>query len=503
MPDRTRLSAGELRRDLRHRRPLLLLAPLAGAVAAASTLVVCLALGVAGWFLTDAGAHGTPRDGLWVGALAWLMGHGSGVHVGGALVSVLPLGITLVCAWTVWRLGHRLGDSISGHGPDAQRIADGERDWTVPLASFLYAAGYVAIAVLTLTLATTPATAPDLSRVVAWSVLLCLVLGAPAVAIGSGRAAIWTATMPASVVSTAAACRRVLSTWLLVSLLAFVAALVLDLDTALNVTSQLGTDTTANVQLVAVSLLVVPNAVLFSGSYLLGPGFTVGTQTVVSPTVVTVGALPMFPLLAALPDAGPTPAWTAALVGLAPLVGAVGAMRAQRAHPTYRWEEGALHGCGGGMLAGALFGLLALLAGGAVGPGRMSDVGPLAGQVLLHGVVGFGIGGLLGGLVATWWQRRHLEPLPEREAPVTLVRPALDRSVVDDSGLDHSAVDDSVVDDPELNDSVVDDPALDGSVVDDPALDDSVVDDPVDDGVDDPDATQAELPPVPDEDSEK
>ena len=199
MPDRTRPSAGELQRDLRHRRPLVLLATVAGAAAAASTLLVCLALGVAGWFLTDAGAHGTPRDGLWVGALAWLMAHGSGVHVGGALVSVMPLGITLVCGWVTWRIGHRLGDSISGHGPDAQRIADGERDWTVPAAALLYAAGYVAVAAVTDALASTAATAPDTSRVVLWSFLLCGVLGAPAIAIGSGRAAIWTATLPASV----------------------------------------------------------------------------------------------------------------------------------------------------------------------------------------------------------------------------------------------------------------------------------------------------------------
>jgi hypothetical protein len=416
MPDRTRPSAGELRRDLRHRRPLVLLAPLAGAVAAASTLMVCLALGVTGWFLTDAGAHGTPRDGLWVGALAWLMAHGSGVHAGGALVSAMPLGITVVCGWATWRIGHRLGDSISGHGPDAQRIADGERDWTVPAAALLYTAGYAAVGVATDALATTATTAPDTTRVVLFSFLLCGLVGAPAIAVGSGRAAIWTATLPASVVATAAACRRVIGLWLLVSLVAFAVALVTDFDTALNVTSQLRTDAGANVQLVVVSLLVVPNAVVFSGSYLLGPGFTVGTHTIVSPAVVTIGALPMFPLLAALPDTGPTPAWTAALIAVAPLVGALGAMRAQRHHPTYRWEEGALHGCGGGMLAGAVFGVLALLSGGSVGPGRMSDVGPLVGAVLVHGVTAFGIGGLLGGLLATWWQRRRLEPLAPPDA---------------------------------------------------------------------------------------
>ncbi len=410
MPNSTRPSAGELNVDLRHRRPLVLLATLAGALAAASTLVVCLALGVAGWFLTNAGAHGAPRDGLQVGALAWLMAHGSGVHVGGALVSLMPLGVTLACGWATWRLGHRLGDSISGHGPDAARIADGERDWTVPAAALLYTTGYVVVAVLTGALASTAATAPNTSRVVLCSFLLCGVLGAPAIAIGSGRAAIWTATLPESVMATAAACRRVLGTWLLVSLLAFVAALVLDFDTALNVTSQLHTDAGATAQLVVISLLVVPNAAIFSGSYLLGPGFTVGTHTIVSPAVVTVGALPMFPLLAALPDTGPTPGWTSGLVVVAPLVAAVGAVRAQRAHPTYRWEEGAVHGCAGGMLAGAAFGLLAVLAGGAAGPGRMTDVGPLAFSVLVHAITAFGIGGLLGGLAMTWWQRRSDEP---------------------------------------------------------------------------------------------
>jgi len=423
MPSSTRASAGELNVDLRHRRPLVLLATLGGAVAAASTLVVCLAFGVAGWFLTDAGAHGTPRDGLRVGALGWLMAHGSGVHVDGALVSVMPLGITLICGWATWRLGHRLGDSISGHGPDATRIADGERDWTVPVAALLYAAGYVAVAAVTAALASTSATAPDTSRVVLCAFLLCGVLGAPAIAIGSGRAAIWTATLPASVLATAAACRRVLTTWLLVSLLVFLAALVLDLDTALNVTSQLHADGGAVAQLTLISVLVVPNAAIFSGSYLLGPGFTVGVHTIVSPAVVTVGALPMFPLLAALPDTGPTPAWSSGLVVLAPVVAAIGAARAQRTHPTYRWEEGALHGCGGGMLAGALFGLLAVLAGGAVGPGRMADVGPLAFSVLVHAITAFGIGGLVGGLAMTWWQRRSLEPFPEPDEPAPDVVP--------------------------------------------------------------------------------
>src|SRR3954449_9058047 len=115
-PRRTQEPAGG-RTDAAHRRPLVLLAALAGVTAAASTLVVCLAAGVAGWFLTDAGAHGAPRDGLRVGALGWLMAHASGIRVQGVQLTAVPLGLTLLCAVVVWRLGLRLGDSVSGHGP--------------------------------------------------------------------------------------------------------------------------------------------------------------------------------------------------------------------------------------------------------------------------------------------------------------------------------------------------------------------------------------------------
>ena len=86
-------------------RPLTLLASLAGAAAAGGMLAVCLAAGVIGWFVTDGGVHGEPRDGLRAGALGWLMAHGSGVTVQGVPVTAAPLGLTLVVAWVVWRCG--------------------------------------------------------------------------------------------------------------------------------------------------------------------------------------------------------------------------------------------------------------------------------------------------------------------------------------------------------------------------------------------------------------
>jgi hypothetical protein len=195
---------------------------------------------------------------------------------------------------------------------------------------------------------------------------------------------------------------------LLAALATFVVAFVLDLATAVNVMAGLRLSGGEMALFVVLSLLVLPNATVFSAAYLLGPGFLVGAETLVSPSVVVTGALPAFPLLAALPGSGPVPAWTITLVAVPPLAAAVGAALAQRRRPTVRWEEGALRGCAGGVAAGVLLGWLATLAGGAVGPGRMRFVEPLAFDVLVHAITALGIGGLVGGLAMTWWQRRTL-----------------------------------------------------------------------------------------------
>ena len=390
----------------RPRLPLAVVASAGGVLAALGPLAVCLVLGVVGWFLADAGSHGQPSGGLRVGATAWLMGHGSGVSVEGVRLTVVPLGVTLLAAWSTWRAGLRVGHLVSGHGPDADGIEDGERDWTVPVAVALLTAGYAVTGIVTASLAATRASSPGTGGVVTWSLLLGVLVALPALAIGSGRAAIWVAGAPPSLVESVRTARRVLRTWLVVALAAFLLSFALDLGTAANVMSQLHSGAGDVVIVVLVSLLLLPNAVAFSGAYLAGPGFTVGAGTLVSPSVVVLGPLPMFPMLAALPDAGEPPAWTVALVALPVLVAALAAARAQQVAPTLRWEEGALRGCVGGALAAVAFAILSGLAGGAVGPGRMREVTPLAGDVLVQCLTTFGLGGLLGGLVMTAWQRR-------------------------------------------------------------------------------------------------
>jgi len=395
--------------DLTHRRPLALLALLGGAGTAAATLLVCLALGVVGWFVSDAGAHGAPRDGLRAGARGWLMGHGSGVSVDGVSITAIPLGVSVLCLWAVWRLAYRVGDSVSGHGPDADAIADGARDWTVPIATALFTAGYAGVAWATYRLADAAPAGQSLARVVAWCLVLGLVVGGLGIAVGAGRAAIWAAFLPVSVRAASMVAFRIVSTLLLASLVTVLVSLALHLDEALNVMSQLHTSAGEAVLYAGLGLAVLPNAALLGAAYLLGPGFAFGTATVVSPTAVALGPVPMVPLLAALPDETTPAPWLAALLLVPPVLAGLAAVRGHRLYPTARWEEAAVRGCVGGIMAGLAIGALTTFAGGAIGPGRMVDVGASAAQVTLHAVVALGLGGLVGALLAAWSYRRQLD----------------------------------------------------------------------------------------------
>ena len=177
------------------------------------------------------------------------MAHGSGVHVGGA-----P-GLGDAARASRWPAAGRPGGSATGSvtrsratAPTPSGSPTASATGRSRSAALLYTAGYVVVAAVTGALASTAATAPDTSRVVLWSFLLCggarrtrdrdrlrprrdLDRNAPGVRRRRRR-------------PRAAGCVRL---WLVVALVAFLVALVTDFDTALNVTSQLHTDTGATV----------------------------------------------------------------------------------------------------------------------------------------------------------------------------------------------------------------------------------------------------------------
>lgn len=392
--------------DPRHRRPLVLVATLGGLSAAAGPLLVLGAIGVIGWFVTDAGVHGAPRDGLRVAALAWLVAHGSGLQIQGATLTMLPLGISAICGWVIWRLGHRVGGAVSGHGPDAEGIANGERDWTVATATTLFTAAYVVVAALTAAVAATARTAPSTSSALFGALAGSVLLGGAGIAVGSGRAAILITSAPMLLRAVSAGARRMVTGYLVFSAGVLTVALVVDFSTAATIVSRLQSDTGDTVLFVLATAAVLPNAVVFAGAFLLGPGFSVGAQTLVSPSLVVLGPLPLFPLVATLPGQGVGPDWSAYVAAVPVLLAAWAAGRNHLRYPTLSWLEGLVRGGAAGVVAGLFFALLATISGGAVGPGRLAYVGPFVFEVLTHGIAYFGIGGLLGAAAMTWWCRR-------------------------------------------------------------------------------------------------
>jgi hypothetical protein len=313
----------------------------------------------------------------------------------------------------MWRIGHRVGDAISSHGPDADRISDGERDLTVPIAVATFFAGYVVVAIVVATLAAGTTADPSVPRVLAWTTAMTAVVAAPAIATGSGRAAIWATFVPSTVRAGAAVAGNVLRVLLAVSMLTFLVALAMSFGEAATMTASLHPSPSEAGLYAVANAAFAPNAALYAGSFLLGPGFAVGGATVVSPAAVVVGPLPVVPLLAALPSVGTPSGWVGAAMLVPPLVAAVVAFRTLRPRPL-TWDQVALAGCGGGLVAGVGLAVLASLSGGAAGPGRMRFVGPFTRDVLVHSVTACGVGALLGASVVAYlvWRSNRAWPEP-------------------------------------------------------------------------------------------
>lgn len=379
-------------------RPIAVGAAVAGVAAALLVLVACMALGLVAWFAADAGAHGTTRDALRVGTDGWLLAQGGHLHLtgsGAATITALPLGLTLVSGYVAHRLGRWA--ALTSAVEDVRALM---------LGCLVLAGSYALVALVSALVVSTPTAELGLLSSPAGAFLVALLGGGTGMLRSRPDVLDWRARVPEPLRAVAVgALASALLVFAAASLLLTVALLV-DFGSAANVLSRLHADVSGGLLSTLLVAAVAPNAVLLSGSFLLGPGFAVGTGTVVSPAGVTLGPVPAFPLLAALPSQGTQPDWLAALVA-APLVAAmVGTALMLRRHPALTLGSGALRGLGSGVAGGLLLTAAVALAGGAVGPGRMADVGADLLDTVVSATVAMGLGGLVAGVAATWWARR-------------------------------------------------------------------------------------------------
>jgi len=277
--------------------------------------------------------------------------------------------------------------------------ADARAAW---LAAATLAGTYGVVAAVTAAVAGTPAAGAHPLPAFVGACVLAFLTG------GAGLAADrpWRSRLPEPVAAVLTGSAATVLVMVACSALALAGSLLHGFGAAANVLSGLHVDAVGGLLYTVVVACVAPNAVLLTGSYLLGPGFQVGVGTVVSPTAVSLGPVPAFPLLAALPGDGPTPWWVMLLVGVPVLAAALAGVLALRRHPARRYPVGALRGLLGGLGGGALLALLVTVAGGSVGPGRMSQVGAGFTQVLPAAALLLAAGGVLGGLLGTYLARR-------------------------------------------------------------------------------------------------
>ncbi|QLQ37765.1 DUF6350 family protein [Micromonospora robiginosa] len=376
----------------RNRPPL----PVAAGVAAlwaavTSWLPVTVVLGLA-QLTEDAGSLG---GALRAGLAGWLLGHGVPLQTAAGPLGLAPLALSALVVWRLTRAGVHVSRAVGARGGGSPRQA-----LTVAVAvgiAYALLGALAALAVGAGGLRVSPVTAA----------LTFAAFGAPAALVGALRTtgvwALLARRCPPPV-------RDGLRAGLVAALLLFGAsagAAGLSVATgggdAADMIGAYRTGVAGQAGITLVSLAYAPNATAWSASYLLGPGFAVGTDTAIRTSEVSVGALPAVPLLAGLPR-GPVDGLGAGLLAVPVLVamaaGWLLARRLLRAAAEERAEVGwpalLVPAALAGPVAGALLGLVAAASGGPLGGGRLAEVGPSPWPVFGVATLVVAVGAVLG-----------------------------------------------------------------------------------------------------------
>jgi Family of unknown function (DUF6350) len=374
----------------------------AACVSAGAGLALVTTLVVIGWV---AAPH--PRVGL-IGVVRtatvlWLVAHHVAVQVSGAgRIGMLPLGLVILPGALLWRAGRHV---VRG------QLVTGPRQ--VLNAALAVAAPY-AIVAAALALASRSALAmASAPEALVASFAVAFVASACGAARGLAPLAQLVALMSARTRSVLAGSAGSLLVLGAAGALASALALASHVHQFSGEYQQLDPGVVGAGLLLLAQVAYLPNAMLWAIAYMLGPGFAVGAGTVVAPTGAVTGALPAFPLLAALPGGGgPASGWLAPVLLAVPyLAGLAGGLLVARTAPTVALEAAPIRAFCSGLLTGGVLGLATAFSGGPLGDGRLSAVGPSAWQAATVAALEVGIAAAVTAGAANWWRIRSRSPV--------------------------------------------------------------------------------------------
>lgn len=176
---------------------------------------------------------------------------------------------------------------------------------------------------------------------------------------------------------------------LLASSLLIMVALVIGWVEVLRLYQSLSLSFLGGLMVTLGQLAILPNLIIFGMAWISGAGFSIGAGSYVSPLATQLGPLPALPIFAALPTGGFERGIVFAII---PVVAAIIAtLLARKSTEKMRWEfatsfsAAAVLAGFSALVASLLAFALALLASGSLGPGRFVEVGinpPLIAMVI-------------------------------------------------------------------------------------------------------------------------
>jgi hypothetical protein len=380
---------------------MLMAGGLAALTAAASGFAVLVLITLVGWITAPHVGVGSGLPGVLRSAgILWLVAHHVEITVRGVgRVGLLPLGLVLLPGALIERAGRWLT-----HEGYVRRL---RHVWHAALAiAFPYALFTAAVAVGS----RTPVAAPSLWQAVVVGFLIAFVAGGFGAARGLAPWRKLAGLLPprsrSVILGMVASLAMVTAAGAILS----AASLVLHLHAYGAAVKSLNPGIFGSVLLLLAEISYLPNAVIWSVAYMLGPGFAFGLGTAVSPNGSALGAIPAFPMLAGLPvsSGAAFPAWLGFFVLVTPyLAGVLAGVVTVRIAPTPFLEAAPLWGLLTGSLTALVIGVLAKFSGGPLGAGRLGSVGPAAAEVGVVSALEIGVTAAVVAGLANWLILRH------------------------------------------------------------------------------------------------